>query len=148
METPNPTIISNQEKIICPLVTVWIVFIINYILFSDDGFIHYKRIFLPSLLIIIYNLIFSIFITLSIEKNIYCLYLTGLIMSIIFVIGMIILFLFLKIYLFLKIIYILIELSLFIVLMIYHKKVKKIIKDSNINRDLLDEYQDTNYIQI
>ena len=95
METSYTNIISNQDKIICPIIAVWIILFLNFININESYFIrYYEKNNLFILLIIVYNLIFSFFITLGIEQNNYCLYLDVLIMSIIFGIGMAILFLF------------------------------------------------------
>ena len=41
MKTSNTNIISNQDKIICPIIAVWIIFILNFININESYFIRY-----------------------------------------------------------------------------------------------------------
>ena len=147
---------DSSEKMMCPTITVWIVFVVNLVLFysifimGDYRYYRYYRIYYVFqffLLIIncLIELISSILVTISFEKKKYCLYLSGLIMSLIFDI-------FMTIFIIMSIIYreiliisdillILIEWSLFTVLMIYNKRVKSLFNKSYIYPSFLNGFQ-------
>jgi len=135
---------DTSEKIMCPTFTVWIIFITNLVLFYSNlingEYIYYKYYkyypfqFFSLLINCIIELIASILVTISFEKKKYCLYLSGLIMSLIFDIFMtiiIIIIIYRKTFLINDILLILIEWSLFTVLMIYNKRVKLLFKETN-----------------
>ena len=147
---------DSSEKMMCPTITVWIVFVVNLVLFysifimGDYRYYRYYRIYYVFqffLLIIncLIELISSILVTISFEKKKYCLYLSGLIMSLIFDI-------FMTIFIIMSIIYreiliisdillILIEWSLFTVLMIYNKRVKSLFNKSYLYPSFLNGFQ-------
>ena len=97
METPQEPQ-NKLEKIICPIVTVWVLFLLNIIIYKNGDFLYYydheyyyyNNHRLGAFPIIFYLFIFfgllaiGVVITLSIEKNNYKLYFIGFIMSIIF----------------------------------------------------------------
>ena len=142
---------DSSEKIMCPTITVWIVFVVNLVSFYsifivDDydydyryyryyGYYRYYAFeFFSSIINFLIELIASILVTISFEKKKYCLYLSGLIMSLIFDIFMtiiIIIIIYRKTFLINDILLILIEWSLFTVLMIYNKRVKLLFKETN-----------------
>ena len=146
---------NSSEKIMCPTITVWVVFIANLVSFYSYLIINdrlYYRIykyafeFFSLLINCLIELISSILVTISFEKKKYCLYLSGLIMSLIFDI-------FMTIFIIIKIIYsrgyflisgillILIEWSLFTVLMIYNKRVKSLFNKSYLYPSFLNGFQ-------
>ena len=96
------------------------------------------------------ELISSILVTISFEKKKYCLYLSGLIMSLIFDIFMTIFIIihiiidyyyYNAIFLISRILLILIEWSLFTVLMIYNKRVKSLFNKSYLYPSFLNGFQ-------
>ena len=138
---------DNPEKIKCPIITVWIIFILNT--FWVDSHIFYdlpRRLYtiIPIILIIIIliDLIGCIFVTLSFEKNKYSFYLTGLILTTIFNVLMtiaIILFVY-RYFLIFIIIQILADWSQLVVLLVYNKRVKSSFKHSHLNDNLINEF--------
>ena len=142
-ETPQGN--NNNKTIICPIITVWILFLINIIdLNSSTSYRYYTLIFLLIyLLSILLLLVIGILITLGIERGKYKLYRIGFIITIIYTIIQIfyIIPLIMKNqnYFITLLIYLLLDLILFIVLLLYRKKVKENSQDEvvrNINIDL------------
>ena len=147
METPQAPQVQFK-KVICPIVTVWSLFFVNLMIFSNTRLLYefsYYRLrgfwSLFFLFIIIGLLAIGIVITLSIERRKYRLYFIGFIMSIIFeaivTIGLIILFFDDKLkYWYFYLILLLIEWSLFIVLLSYKKTVLENSQISEINQGI------------
>ena len=152
---------DTSEKIMCPTFTVWIIFITNLVLFYSNlingEYIYYKYYkyypfrFFSLLINCIIELIASILVTISFEKKKYCLYLSGLIMSLIFDIFMTIFIIIISIriyddyyagyFIISRIFVILIEWSLFTVLMIYNKRVKSLFNKSYLYPSFLNGFQ-------
>ena len=146
---------DSSEKIMCPTITVWIVFVVNLVLFysifimGDYRYYRFYRfyyVFQFFLLIIncLIELISSILVTISFEKKKYCLYLSGLIMSLIFDIFMTIFIIIIysrDILIISGILLIIIEWSLFTVLMIYNKRVKSLFNKSYLYPSFLNGFQ-------
>ena len=150
METLNESQ-ANLKKVICPIVTVWILFFMNLMFFLDYDlfYIYFNRItglFLIFYLFIILCLfIIAILITISIERNKYRLYFIGFIMSIIFeaivTIGLFIIFLNKSKYFVFYLILLLIEWTLFIVLISYKKTVWQNSQNNEVNQRLVNMSQ-------
>ena len=145
---------DTSEKIMCPTFTVWIIFITNLVLFYSNlingEYIYYKYYkyypfqFFSLLINCIIELIASILVTISFEKKKYCLYLSGLIMSLIFDIFMTIFIIIIysrDILIISGILLIIIEWSLFTVLMIYNKRVKSLFNKSYLYPSFLNGFQ-------
>ena len=139
---------ENSEKIKCPMFAVWVNFLLNFYIMDFhilEKYDHDKRdkklyIILVTLLIIliIIQLIASILITLSFEKNKYSFYLTGLIMSSVFsafMTGIIIKFVYE--YLIIKIYLIITEWGQLVALLLYNNLVRKSFKNYNLNNNLI-----------
>ena len=139
---------ENSEKIKCPMFAVWVNFLLNFYIMDFhilEKYDHDKRdkklyIILVTLLIIliIIQLIASILITLSFEKNKYSFYLTGLIMSSVFsafMTGIIIKFVYE--YLIIKICLIITEWGQLVALLLYNNLVRKSFKNYNLNNNLI-----------
>ena len=150
METLNESQ-ANLKKVICPIVTGWILFFVNLMIFLDYELllIYFNR--LTGLYLIFYLFIIlclftiAILITISIERNKYRLYFIGFIMSIIFeaivTIGLFIRFLNRSKYLFFYLILLLIEWTLFIVLISYKKTVMENSQNNEVNQRLVNMSQ-------
>ena len=144
---------NSSEKIMCPTITVWVVFVMNlisyysYLIIEDYiyyRFYKYAFIFFSLLINCLIELISSILVTISFERKKYCLYLSGLIMSLIFdiFITIFIIIIYIKEILSIKfVLLILIEWSLFTVLMIYNKRVKSLFNKSYLYPSFLDGFQ-------
>ena len=86
----------NSGKIMCPTITVWIIFMVNFTLYYygiidfNYGILHEKTdgsfwfLFFSLIIISLIELIASILVTISLETKNQCLYLIGLIMILIF----------------------------------------------------------------
>jgi len=143
---------ENSEKIKCPMFAVWINFVLNFFIIDFHIFEKYDNdkgdkkvsplyIILLCLLIIliIIQLIASILITLSFEKNKYSFYLTGLIISLVFsafMTGIIIKFV--QEYIIIKICLIITEWGQLVVLLLYNNLVRKSFKNYNLNNNLIN----------
>ena len=144
---------DSSEKIICPTITVWVVFVANlvsfysYLIISDRlyyRFYKYAFEFFSLLINCLIELISSILVTISFEKKKYCFYLSGLIMSLIFDIFMTIFIIIIysrDILIISGILLIIIEWSLFTVLMIYNKRVKSLFNKSYLYPSFLNGFQ-------
>ena len=150
METPEAPQARNNKIFICPILTVWIFFLLSLINFES-----YIR--MNSLLDIIYLLsallllIIGILITIAIVKGKYKLYLIGLIITIIYSIIQILLIILLImnlssqfINLITLLITLLIELIPLIVLLIYRKKVQENSQDTEVVRNINIDLQGGN----
>ncbi len=146
MEAPQA---NNNKTIICPIVTIWIIFLINLIDLNSYIYDRYRYyilsiFFLNYLLSTLLLLVVGILITLGIEKGKYKLYHIGFIVTIVYALVKI----FLRILLIMRypnyfinlLIYLLLDLIPFIVLLLYRKKVQEnsqgIEAIRNINIDL------------
>ena len=143
---------DNPEKIKCPIITVWIFFILN--IFYTDSHILYDNhrntfsrffyiIFTTILIItILIDLIGCIFITISFENNKYSFYLTGLIVIIVFNVLMtsVIILYGSRSFLIFNILQIIADWSQLIVLLVYNKRVKSSFKHSHLNDNLIKEF--------
>ena len=144
---------DSSEKIMCPTITVWVVFVANlvsfysYLIISDRlyyRFYKYAFEFFSLLINCLIELISSILVTISFEKKKYCFYLSGLIMSLIFDIFMTIFIIIIysrDILIISGILLIIIEWSLFTVLMIYNKRVKSLFNKSYLYPSFLNGFQ-------
>ena len=146
MEAPHA---NNNKTIICPIVTIWIIFLINLIILNSSiSYIYYTLnifllIYLLSTLLL---LVIGILITLGIERGKNKLYHIGFIITIIYTIIQIFYIILLFInnpktfrYFITLLIYLLLYLAPFIVLLLYRKKVQENSQDEvvrNINIDL------------
>ena len=142
---------SGKKKgiIICPIVGSWVYFIIklcldSYVLIFFVVYSKNIHIYIVSLIIdIIGNLVASIFISISFEKNKYGLYKIGLIIILVLDIIMTILFssstgILTKNNILPAFILALFEWSQFIVIMIYNNKIKLSFLESGLNLNLLN----------
>ena len=148
-ETPQGN--NNNKTIICPIITVWILFLINIIdLNSSTSYRYYTLtifllIYLLSTLLL---LVVGILITLGIEKGKYKLYHIGFIVTIVYALVKI----FLRILLIMRypnyfinsLIYLLLDLIPFIVLLLYRKKVKENSQDTEVVRNINIDLQEGN----
>ena len=149
METPEAPQARNNKIFICPILTVWIFFLLSLINFES-----YIR--MNSLLDIIYLLfallllIIGILITIAIVKGKYKLYLIGLIITIIYSIIQIFLTIYYiynsdeSIYFFSNLILLLIFLIPLIVLLLYRKKVQDNSQDTEVFRNINIDLQGGN----
>ncbi len=149
MEAPQA---NNNKTIICPIVTIWIIFLINLIDLNSYIYDRYRYyilsiFFLNYLLSTLLLLVIGILITLGIERGKNKLYHIGFIITIIYTIIQIIYIILLFInnpkklrYIITLLIYLLLDLIPFIVLLLYRKKVQEnsqgIEAIRNINIDL------------
>ena len=142
---------DNPEKIKCPIITVWIIFILNifytdsHILYDNhrNTFSRFYIIFTTILIItILIDLIGCIFITISFENNKYSFYLTGLIVIIVFNVLMtsVIILYGSRSFLIFDILQIIADWSQLIVLLVYNKRVKSSFKNSHLNDNLIKEF--------
>ena len=135
---------DNSENIKCPMFTVWIIFVSN--IFFIDSYINVRFLkrdilFIIALIIIILiDLMASIFVTISFEKNKFCFYLTGLIMASISSILMTIVIIMTRENILIIIYRIIIEWSQLIVLLIYMKNVRLSFTNSHLNDNLISEF--------
>ena len=136
---------NNKEVIICPIVAAWIFFLINLILYINlliDNVIIF-------LFLILYHFVVALLLTLSIERDKYSLFFASFIMTIIYDVIITIVILIILIaakgkdwYLFF--IYTLIQWVLFVILIVYKKKVLHNIKQN----EAINEPIKQNMIQI
>ena len=154
---------DNSQKIICPIITVWILLALNCLLFYSyliyifsiikgfDGLDGYTWFIILSLLInFLIELIASILVTISFENKKFRLYLIGLIMSLVFDI-------YITVYIFVvgegryyyrgkiritfnTVLLALIEWTIFIVLIIYYKRVKSLFNKTYLNPSLINDF--------
>ena len=154
MEAPQA---NNNKTIICPIVTIWIIFLINLIILNSSiSYIYYTLnifllIYLLSTLLL---LVIGILITLGILKRKNILYLIGFIITIIYTIIQI----FYRIIFFLNnpnrssyftlliisLFLLLFDLIPFIVLLLFRKNVKENCQDTEIVRNINIDLQEGN----
>ena len=154
---------DSSQKIICPIITCWVLLALNCFLFYFqliinidyryeifDSFSSYEWFVFFSLLInFLLEVIASILVTISFENKKFRLYFIGLIMSLVFDI-------YITVYIFVgedvfyyirrrgifnAILIALIEWTFFVVLMIYYKRVKALFNKSYINSNLINDNQ-------
>ena len=154
---------DSSQKIICPIITCWVLLALNCFLFYFqliinigyryeifDSFRSYEWFVFFSLLInFLLEVIASILVTISFENKKFRLYFIGLIMSLVFDI-------YITVYIFVgedvfyyrssrrifnAILIALIEWTFFVVLMIYYKRVKALFNKSYINSNLINDNQ-------
>ena len=137
---------DNPDKIKCPIITVWIIFILNIFCIDHlDIDYHYRLYTIFSIIliiIIIIDLIGCIFVTLSFENNKYSFYLTGLIMTTIFNVLMTIEIILYtrRYYLIFNILQIISNWSQLVVLLVYRKRVKSSFQHSHLNDNLIKDF--------
>ena len=127
--------VSNESKeIICPVITTWIFFVLNFAFFYK-GFDYLYDFTLKENIVIVSSFIISILVTVSYEKSKYYLYLTSIILCSIFDL-LITIFIF---HLFkghwIGIILILGEWAHFFVLMIYNNKINVSYNNANLKEN-------------
>ena len=134
----------KKDKIICPIIAIWVVFILklsllfNLYIFGYDynyNLKYYKIYPISTIIDCIASLVASIFVTKSFELNKYGFYKTGLFIILGFAIPMTVIFSATEIN-FIKILIVSVEWSQFIVLIIYNNKIKKYFSDADLNNNL------------
>ena len=128
----------KKEKIICPIIAVWVVLILKISVNLRLGIYGYFYSQLYNIYIIIdfiASLVASIFVTKSFELNKYCFYKTGLFIILGFAIPMTVI-ISSSGYGFFSILIALVEWSQFIVLIIYNNKIKQYFSDGDLNNNL------------
>ena len=127
---------SNESKtIICPVITSWIFFTLNFAFFYREFDYYYYGFTWKEIILIVFSFIISILVTISYEKNIYYLYLASTILCSIFEL-LITIFIF---HIFrghwIGIIITVGEWSHFVVLMIYNNKINASYNNKNLKEN-------------
>ena len=133
--------LSNKSEIIIgPIISSWVFFIFNFVLFLRAFF------GLIYIIIIIFGLIISTLVTLSFEKSKYCLYFSGLILCAVFdVIFTIFMFMVSEgRYLDEVFIIILIEWVQLVILLSYKNKIKTFLNNDNLIGNSINDLSSNN----
>ena len=135
----------KKDKIICPIIAIWVVFILKLSLLFNSSILRYAYDYnlryynnihhISTIIDCIASLVASIFVTKSFELNKYGFYKTGLFIILGFAIPMTVIFSATEIN-FINILIVSVEWSQFIVLIIYNNKIKKYFSDADLNNNL------------